>query len=153
MIFNAVDFQVVVVVVWVVAFFVAVIVELLEPQLVSLWFAGGALVSLIAAILNIGLPIQILLFFVTSIVLLVLTRPFVKKVMNKTNVATNADALIGQEIEVEKGFHLKSQGVGLHADVHWKLVTNQDTTFEAGEFAIIEAIKGNKLIVTKKEVK
>lgn len=150
---TAVDFQVVVVVVWVVAFFVAVIIEALEPQLVSLWFAGGALVALVAAILNLGLPLQVLLFLATSILLLVLTRPFVKKVTKKDTIATNADALIGQEIEIEKGFHLKSHGVGIHADVRWKLITQQDVTFQDGEYAIIQAIKGNKLLVTKKEVK
>jgi membrane protein implicated in regulation of membrane protease activity len=152
MILTAVDFQVAVVVVWVVAFFVAVVIEALEPQLVSLWFAGGALVALVAAIFNVGLPIQVLLFLVTTIVLLLLTRPFVKKVTNRPTVATNADALVGQEIAIEKGFGLKSQGIGLHADIRWKLITDQDTTFVEGEFAIVKAIKGNKLLVTKKEV-
>lgn len=153
MFLTSIDVQVVVVVIWVVAFFVAVLIEVLEPQLVSLWFAGGALVALIAAILNLNLVIQVLLFLATTILLLILTRPFVKRVTNKVPVPTNADALIGQEILIEKGFSLKTQGVGLHADIRWKLVTEQDTLFENGEFAIVKAIKGNKLLVTKKEVK
>lgn len=153
MFLTSIDIQVVVVVIWVVAFFVAVLIEVLEPQLVSLWFAGGALVALIAAILNLNLVIQVLLFLATTILLLILTRPFVKRVTNKVPVPTNADALIGQEILIEKGFSLKTQGVGLHADIRWKLVTDQDTLFENGEFAIVKAIKGNKLLVTKKEVK
>ncbi len=150
---SAIDIQVIVVVVWVVAFFLAVLIEVLEPQLVSLWFAGGALVALVAAILNVNVVVQIVLFLASTIVLLILTRPFVKRVTNKLPVPTNADALIGQEILIEKGFSLKSQGVGLHADIRWKLVTDQDTSFDQGDFAIVKAIKGNKLFVTKKEAK
>jgi membrane protein implicated in regulation of membrane protease activity len=153
MVLSAIDIQVIVVVVWVVAFFLAVLIEVLEPQLVSLWFAGGALVALVAAILNVNVVVQVVLFLASTIVLLILTRPFVKRVTNKVPVPTNADALIGKEILVEKGFSLKSQGVGLHADIRWKLVTDQDISFDQGEFAIVKAIKGNKLFVTKKEAR
>jgi membrane protein implicated in regulation of membrane protease activity len=152
MILTNIDFQLVGIIVWVVVFFVAVIIESLEPQLVSLWFAGGALVALLfATVFQVNFVWQALLFTLTSVILLVLTRPFVKKVTTYPTVATNADALIGKEILVEKGFGPKQSGMGLQGDVHWKLITKGDVSFKSGEFAIVQEINGNKLTVIKKK--
>jgi membrane protein implicated in regulation of membrane protease activity len=152
MVLTNIDFQLVGIIVWVVVFFVAVIIESLEPQLVSLWFAGGALVALLfATVFQVNLVWQALLFTLTSVILLVLTRPFVKKVTKYPTVATNADALIGKEILVEKGFGPKQSGMGLQGDVHWKLIAKGDVSFKSGEFAIVQEINGNKLTVIKKK--
>ncbi len=152
MVLTNVDVQLVGIIVWVVIFFVAVIIESLEPQLVSLWFAGGALVALLfATLFQVNLVWQILLFMGTSVLLLVLTRPFVKKVTNRPTIPTNADALINKEILVEKSFGPKQSGMGLHGDVRWKLVTEGDVSFKAGDYAIVKSINGNKLTVAKKK--
>jgi membrane protein implicated in regulation of membrane protease activity len=152
MILTSIDLQLVGIILWVVVFFVAVIVESLEPQLVSLWFAGGALFALLfATLFQVGLLWQILIFTVISVVLLILTRPFVKKVTNRPTIPTNSDALIGQDILIEKGFGPKMSGMGMHGDVRWKLMSQHDATFKAGEYATIQAINGNKLVVTKKK--
>ena len=152
MVLTNIDFQLVGIIVWVVVFFVAVIIESLEPQLVSLWFAGGALVALLfATVFQVNLVWQALLFTLTSVILLVLTRPFVKKVTKYPTVATNADALIGKEILVEKGFGPKQSGMELQGDVHWKLIAKGDVSFKSGEFAIVQEINGNKLTVIKKK--
>jgi membrane protein implicated in regulation of membrane protease activity len=151
-ILTSIDIDLVYVIAWVVVFFIAVLIEALEPQLVSLWFAGGALVALLAAtIFSADLPMQIVLFLLTSILLLVLTRPIVRRVMMNTKTLTNIDALIGKEILVEKSFSDKDSGMGMYGDVRWKLVTKSSIPFVAGEFAVIDAVDGNKLVVTKKE--
>ena len=147
-----IDLELIYVIAWVVIFFVAVLIELLEPQLVSLWFAGGALVALLASTLfNANIIVQGVLFIVSTGVLLYLTKPFVKKVVNNKSIPTNADSLIGTTILVEKGFSSTTFGMGMHGDVRWKLVTKQDVTFKVGDYALIKNIDGNKLIVTKKE--
>lgn len=152
MILTTLDIQLVGIILWVVVFFVAVIIESLEPQLVSLWFAGGALLALLAATLfNIGIVWQGLIFILTSVILLLLTRPFVKKVTNRPTIPTNADALINQDILVEKGFSFPQSGMGLHGDVRWKLITKEKLSFKDGEFAVVVAIDGNKLVVNKKK--
>ena len=152
MIFMNIDFQLVGIISWVVVFFVAIIIESLEPQLVSLWFAGGALVALLfATIFQVNFIWQALIFTLTSVALLLLTRPFVKKVTLFPTVAPNADALIGKEILVEKGFGPKQSGMGLQGDIHWKLISKGDVSFKSGEFAIVQEINGNKLTVIKKK--
>ena len=152
MLFMNIDFQLIGIVGWVIVFFVAVIIESLEPQLVSVWFAGGALVALLfATLFQVDLVWQLLVFTLTSVVLLFLTRPFVRKVSTSPTVATNADALIGKEILIEKGFGPKQSGMGLQGDVHWKLIAKGDVSFKSGEFAIVQEINGNKLTVIKKK--
>ena len=151
-IWTALNLDIIYIVVWVVIFFVAVFIEALEPQLVSIWFAGGALLALlVASLFNAGIIVQALTFIVSTGVLLYLTKPIVKKVINGRTIATNADALIGKEILVETTFSLRRSGKGRMSDVMWKLVTLDDTTFQQGEYALIKKIDGNKLIVTKKE--
>jgi membrane protein implicated in regulation of membrane protease activity len=152
MIFTSIDFQLVGIIAWVVVFFIAVIIESLEPQLVALWFAGGALVALLfATIFQVDIVWQALIFIITSVTLLVLTKPFVSRVATQPTIPTNADVLIGKEILVEEGFGPKESGMGLQGDVRWKLITKGDVSFKAGEFAIVQAITGNKLTVIKKK--
>ncbi len=139
---------------WVVVFIAALVIEIAIPGLVSIWFAGGALVSLFVAIFN-GNPIyQIISFVVVSAVLLILTKFVFKKTFLKAKpVATNTDALIGQEIRVIKGFGKTTHGEGKIRDLVWTLVTLEDVHYTEGEFAIIKEIQGNHIIVAKKEGK
>jgi membrane protein implicated in regulation of membrane protease activity len=152
MILTNIDVQLVGIIIWAVVFFIAVIIESLEPQLVSLWFAGGALVALLfSTIFQVNIIWQILLFTVTTVALLVLTKPFVNRISTRPTVPTNADTLIGKEILVEKGFGPKQSGMGLQGDIHWKLIAKEDVSFKSGEYAIVEEITGNKLTVIKKK--
>ncbi len=139
---------------WVVVFIAALVIEIAIPGLVSIWFAGGALVSLFIAIFNGNPIIQIIVFVVVSAVLLILTKFVFKKTFLKAKpLATNTDALVGQEIRVIKGFGKTTHGEGKIRDLVWTLVTNEDVTYTEGEFAIIKEIQGNHIIVAKKEGK
>ncbi len=139
---------------WVIVFVAALVIEIAVPGLVSVWFAGGALVSLFVAIFGGSVLAQILVFVGVSGVLLLLTRfVFKKNIFKIKTVATNTDALVGQEIRVVKGFGKTSHGEGKIRDLVWTLVTNEDVTYVAGEFAIIKEIQGNHIIVAKKEGK
>ncbi len=139
---------------WVIVFVAALVIEIAVPGLVSVWFAGGALVSLFVAIFGGSTLAQLLVFVGVSGVLLVLTRfVFKKNLIKIKTVATNTDALIGQEIRVVKGFGKTTHGEGKIRDLVWTLVTNEDVTYVGGEFAIIKEIQGNHIIVAKKEGK
>ena len=139
---------------WVVVFIAALVIEIALPGLVSIWFAGGALVSLFVAIFG-GNPIaQIIVFVSVSALLLILTKFVFKKTFLKSKpTATNTDALIGQEIRVIKGFGRTTHGEGKIRDLVWTLVTLEDVQYTEGEFAIIKEIQGNHIIVAKKEGK
>ena len=72
----------------------------LNPGLISIWFALGALAALVSALLHAPLWLQIVWFLVVSIAALALTRPLAKKYINAKTQPTNADMLIGQECVV-----------------------------------------------------
>ena len=68
---------------WLIALVVFLVIEAATLGLATIWFAGGALVALIAAMCGAGIVIQIVLFLVVSLVLLFFTRPFAVRFLNK----------------------------------------------------------------------
>lgn len=142
--------------VWVVVFLLSVIIELSGPQLVSLWFAGGAFITLlVVAFVPGGIPfyLQFILFVAISGILLAITKPLFKKyiVKGQKTIPTNASALIGQEIRVLQSTDLHHPGKGIFKDVLWTLVVETSDVFQKDEYAIIAGINGNKLVIQKKQ--
>ena len=85
--------------IWIAVFIVATVVEFATVQLVSVWFAVGALASFILSVCRVDqLWIQILVFTLVSLISLIATRPLIKKLNKKTKrEPTNADMYIGLE--------------------------------------------------------
>ena len=65
--------------------------------LVSVWFAAGCLVALIAALFGAPLWLQLLLFVAVSVGLLAMLRPLVRKYFRPSLSRTNVDAVIGTQ--------------------------------------------------------
>lgn|GEM_PF-463669 len=139
---------------WAGVFLLALIIELVDPQLVSIWFCGGSLVAFVLALLNVHLLIQAGVFIVVSAVLLILSFKFFRKsILNRPTIPTNADSMVGQEILLLTEVTKTAGGAGLFKDVQWKVLVDEDIVLAKDEIAIIKGIKGNHLIVTKKEIK
>ena len=85
-------------IIWFVIMAVFLIVEAACPfHLVSIWFAAGALVSLVISMLGGELWLQIIAFCIVSGALLAGLWPFIRKFLNPHLTATNVDAVIGTE--------------------------------------------------------
>ena len=82
-------------IVWLVLLVVFLIAEAATVAMVSLWFAAGALVSMIAALLHGPLWLQAVLFFAVSGICLALLRPVTKKYLTPKVTRTNADSVLG----------------------------------------------------------
>ena len=82
---------------WLVVLVVLVVIELLTMGLTTIWFAGGALIATVAAVLGAPMVVQIILFLVVSGVLIIFTRPLAVKYFNKDRVRTNAESLVGRQ--------------------------------------------------------
>ena len=82
---------------WLVALVLFILIEIATMGLTTIWFAGGALVAVIASALGLPLVVQIVLFFAVSFVLLYFTRPMAVKYFNKDRVKTNAESLVGRQ--------------------------------------------------------
>lgn len=77
---------------WICVLVGAVILEVVTAtSLISIWFAVGSVFGLIANQLNLNFGIQVVIFLVTSILSIVIVRPYVYKYVKQNTVATNAD--------------------------------------------------------------
>lgn len=138
---------------WLVLFVVLLVIEIFTMGLTTIWFAGGAVVAFVLALLDVGLPIQIIAFLVVSIILLILTRPIAIRFFNQKREKTNVDCLIGQKavvIETIDSLH----GIGRIEinGMEWSAKTeDMSLLIEQGEVVVVQAIQGVKLIVKKEE--
>ena len=82
-------------IIWIAAVIIFGVAEAVTAGLVSIWFVLGAVAGLITAVLGGSIWLQVVLFFLVSIATLVATRPLVRKLSKKGQVATNADRVLG----------------------------------------------------------
>ncbi len=137
--------------IWLILTIVFVIVELATVGLVSIWFAAGSLITLIAAALGAPLPVQIILFLAISIALLLATRPFANKFINNRTQATNVDSVIGEKARVtERVSNLDLTGKAVVRGQEWTVRTDNDNEIiDQGELIEVLRVSGVKLIVRK----
>ena len=81
---------------WLVLFVILALFELATVNLVSIWFAIGAIIATFVSLVTDNIMIHLAVFTITSILLLLLTKPFVKKIKKKDVVPTNLDRVIGK---------------------------------------------------------
>ena len=138
---------------WLILMIGMVVLELSTAQMVSIWFAIGALGALIATYLGAEIWLQIIIFLVVSGIALVATRPFVKKLTAGKKVPTNADRYVGRKGVVTATVD-NQQGVGLvkiEGSV-WSARSVSGEVLPAGEQVVVERIEGVKLMVQRAEV-
>ena len=134
---------------WLVAFIVLVIVEFASLQLLSIWFAAGAFVTMILAALKVPFAIQAIVFIAVSAILLAGTRPFLGKFLHKTPVPTNAELDVGKTaLVIENIDNNKLTGrVNLNG-VDWTARSTDNNEIEIGKTVVIDKIDGSKLYVS-----
>lgn len=134
--------------IWLAAIIVFLLVEAGTVALVSIWFAGGALLAMIAAALGAGIPVQLTVFVLSSGLLLALMWPLAKKRINGRHVRTNADRLIGREVLVtEQIENLKETGEIKVNGVLWTAVSADGSVIPEGSLVRIERLEGAKVYV------
>lgn len=135
-------------IIWAIVLIVMIIAEFITQQLVSIWFVVGSAVALMASLTSISFTSQFIIFLVVSIIALVLTRPFVKKIISKEKTKTNADMVIGNIATVIETISLED-GTGRVKinGLDWK--ASSDTHIEVGEKVKVIRIEGVTLIVEK----
>lgn len=80
---------------WLIIFIFLIFVEIATVNLVSIWFAIGAIASCILSIYVDNLIIQLGCFVITSTICLILTKSIISKIKNHKITPTNLDRVIG----------------------------------------------------------
>ena len=140
--------------IWLAVLVVCVGIEIATMGLTTIWFAGGALVSAILAALNAPLWLQIVAFFVVSLILLYLTRPVAVKYFNKDRVKTNVESLIGrQAIVISEIDNLQGIGQVTVGGQEWSARSVKDgVQLPVGSVVVVRSVSGVKLIVEEKDL-
>jgi membrane protein implicated in regulation of membrane protease activity len=141
-------------IIWLALLIVFVILEAATVQLISTWFAVGALAAMVVSLLGAPLWLQLLVFFTVSIVLLATLWPMARKHLKAKVVATNADALVGKVCKVTEDIDPLEGGRVKVGDVTWSARTESGEAIPAGTQVEILKIQGAKVFVApvKKEV-
>ena len=137
---------------WLGAMIVLLIVEALAPGLVSIWFALGALAAMISSMLGAPLWLQLVWFFLVSVVGVLLTRPLAKKYVNGRAVPTNADMAIGKDCVVTETIdNVRGTGaVSVGGKIWTARMASPEGRAEKGTVLRAVRIEGVKLIVEEK---
>lgn len=134
---------------WLVVIVAFVAIELNTMALTTIWFAGGALAAFFAAFAGFSIKAQLVVFLIVSLIMLIFTRPFASKFINKGTVKTNAESLIGKKARVTVEINNQlSQGAAVVGGQEWTARAEEDeSVIPTGTMVTIKEIRGVKLIV------
>lgn len=137
--------------VWVSLFVVLIIIEICTQGLTTIWFAGGSLLAALLSFVGAPLWLQITVFFVASLLLLIFTRPILKKRFDSKLVDTNIETLIGKVAVVTSVINNSQNEGTVNLDgMEWTARSESDyVVFNPDEKVVVKAIQGVKLIVCK----
>ena len=122
--------------------------EAITFGITSIWFACGALVSMLAAMLHAPQWLQFLLFVLVSAATLMITRPLAAKYINDNKQATNADRVIGMTGRViEQVDNVMSTGQVSVSGKIWTARSQSGVVIDMDTLVRAVAIDGVKLIV------
>ncbi len=134
---------------WFIAFIILIVIELCTINLVTVWFAIGAVASMLTSIYTDSIIIQLLVFIVASLVALLVTRPLVKKFRIKEVVPTNSDRVIGEMATVVTEISKDNNGQVKVLGNVWTACCDEKVV--VGTKVKVLAIDGVKLIVKAEE--
>lgn len=135
--------------IWTIILVIAIIVEAVTVDLVSIWFAVGAGVALVGEMFGMSQTFQVILFTVISIVCIIGTRPLAKKYLRGNTVKTNLDRVIGKHCLVTQKITADNRGEIKVMGNLWTASSLDNETIEVGDYAEIVSIEGAHVVVRK----
>jgi membrane protein implicated in regulation of membrane protease activity len=124
--------------------------EILSVSFFLIWFSLGGLAGMITSFITPNITIQIVVFFVVSVILLLATKPLTNKFLSsKSEVSSNVDALMGKRAKVIEDIKpIDGTGkVKINGEV-WKAITEDiNATIPKDSEVTVIAVDGVKLIV------
>lgn len=138
---------------WIVLIIVFAVVEIGTVGLTAIWFAGGALIALLAQLIGMNLYGQIILFIVVSAVLMIFTRPWALKYLKPRLVKTNYETVVGENVcLIETVDNLKGTGTAIYKGQEWTARAYEEgKIFEAGKIVQVKEIRGVTLYVIESQ--
>lgn len=135
---------------WFIIIIIAGVLEVSTMALTSIWFAAGGLVSFIIALIwPEAVIVQVVAFLIVSSLLLLELRPAMKGYLQKNDIKTNADKLIGKIAVCTRAFKEGDRGEVKIDGKFWTAISNEDISLN--DKVEVLSIDGVKLVVRKPE--
>ena len=134
---------------WLVLLIICIGIEVATMGLTTIWFAGGALIAIFAAVIGAPIWLQATIFIIVSLVLLFFTRPIAVKYFNKDRVKTNVESMVGRQAIVTGDIdNVQSSGQVTVGGQEWSARSCDDNVrILEGTVVTVTAVSGVKLIV------
>ena len=138
--------------IWLILAGVFVIGEVLTSGFLIFWLALGSLIAMAVSFLTDSIIIQTTVFLISSVILILATKPLVRKFANTETVKTNVSSIIGKKGLVTKDINsINSTGqVRIDGEL-WSAIGENDMEISKGTEVEVVEIKGVKVIVTPKK--
>lgn len=136
--------------IWLIAAGVFFIAEIATTGFLIFWLGLGALLAMVTSFITDSVFIQTIVFVISSTLLILLTKPLLKKITKKDKtVVTNAFSIVGKDAIVTTTIDPK-QGIGqIKVDGEtWSAKCSDDSVIEKGTEVKILAIDGVKAVVS-----
>jgi inner membrane protein len=133
---------------WIVIAVVFFIIELTTASFFFLWISAGALLTAILSYFLDTPWIQYSTFAVSSVLLVLISRPWASRLSGATKRAANVDALVGQKVSVTKvEKHLPNQGCVKVGGEIWKAESENHEPLKMNDEVTVVLVRGNVLVV------
>ncbi len=135
--------------IWLILAGVFVIGEVLTAGFLIFWLGIASLIAMAVSFITDNIIIQTTVFLISSVILILATKPLVKKFAKVETTKTNAFSLIDKKGIVTKDISsINSTGQVKVEGELWSATGENDIEISKGTEVKIKEIKGVKLIVT-----
>lgn len=134
-------------VVWLVAGLLLIAAEVMTSGFVLIMFGAGALVAAGFAALGAGPLPEVAAFAGTSVALITVGRPVLKRRLHTTHVPTNVDALIGDRAIVVSTVDARGGKIKLRGEFWSARAFDETEVLEPGHAVTVMSISGATAVV------
>ena len=138
---------------WLILFVALAGIEALTVALTTIWFAGGALAAFFCALAGAGVEAQLVVFVAVSFILLIFTRPFAIKYINRNTEKTNVESLEGKKARVTSDVDNDAgTGTAVVGGQEWTARSaDPKKKLKTGPIVRIVEVRGVKLMIDKED--
>jgi len=133
---------------WIFTVFAGIIADIFINNILFINFSIGAVFAIIAYMLGFPIGFQVIIFLLMGNSLFAVTYFYIRKrFKNIPQVSPYEKTFIGKTFKLNKDLDLEGQV--MFNGIYWIAVS--DEPLKKGDIVVIKAIKGNKIIIKKKE--
>lgn len=143
-------------IIWLIIAGIFAVAEVFTPGFVLLWFAVGAAVAALLALLGVSsLAVQVIVFLLVSVLLVIASRTIFEKFLSRTSsgtdLKTGVELMIGQVGTVVEPSHgaLQVGAVKVSGSVWTAFPVEGEEPLKEGETVAIERVEGNSVYVRR----